>query len=142
MTLQWLANVVWWCAQATYRDKKKLADKERKQIEEAARAKVAALQDDDNVFDVAYEQQGGAGEASDVLSATDIKVCLCYAAHSVSPQCCCASRIVPLLRKGCPCDPGCNFHHVYLVHSGQQGLATLECTESIRLASVVSYATS
>ncbi|EIE25084.1 P-loop containing nucleoside triphosphate hydrolase protein [Coccomyxa subellipsoidea C-169] len=74
MTLQWLANVFWWCAQATYRDKKKLADKERKQIEEAARAKVAALQDDDNVFDVAYEQQGGAGEASDVLSATDIKV--------------------------------------------------------------------
>ncbi|CAL8461952.1 g1483 [Coccomyxa elongata] len=59
---------------ATYRDKKKLADKERKQIEEAARAKVAALQDDDNVFDVAYEQQGGGGEASDVLSATDIKV--------------------------------------------------------------------
>lgn len=63
------------CAlQATYRDKKKLAAKERKQIEEAARAKVAALQDDDNVFDVAYEQQGGGGEASDVLSATDIKV--------------------------------------------------------------------
>lgn len=60
--------------QATFRDKKKLADKERKQIEEAARAKVAALQDDDNVFDVAYEQQGGGGEASDVLSATDIKV--------------------------------------------------------------------
>lgn len=66
-------------AQATYRDKKKLADKERKQIEEAARAKVAALQDDDNVFDVAYEQQGGAGEASDVLSATDIKVRACEA---------------------------------------------------------------
>jgi ATP-binding cassette subfamily F protein 1 len=52
---------------------KKLADKERRQIEEAHRAKAAALRDDDNVFDVAYEQQGGEGQ--DVLSATDIKVC-------------------------------------------------------------------
>ena len=41
-------------------------------MEEAHRAKAAALRDDDNVFDVAYEQQGGEGQ--DVLSATDIKV--------------------------------------------------------------------
>ena len=62
-------------AQATFRDRKKLADKERKQVEEAARAKEAALRDDDNVFDVAYEQQGGGGaDGGDVLSATDIKV--------------------------------------------------------------------
>ena len=59
--------------QASGRDIKKLADKERRQIEEAHRAKAAALRDDDNVFDVAYEQQGGEGQ--DVLSATDIKVC-------------------------------------------------------------------
>ena len=58
--------------QATGRDIKKLADKERRQLEEAHRAKAAALRDDDNVFDVAYEQQGGEGQ--DVLSATDIKV--------------------------------------------------------------------
>ena len=58
--------------QATGRDIKKLADKERRQMEEAHRAKAAALRDDDNVFDVAYEQQGGEGQ--DVLSATDIKV--------------------------------------------------------------------
>ena len=72
------------CAQATYRDRKKLADKERKQVEEAARAKEAALRDDDNVFDVAYEQQGGGGaEGGDVLSATDIKV---------TPLLCCARQ--------------------------------------------------
>ena len=58
--------------QATGRDIKKLADKERRQMEEAHRAKAAALRDDENVFDVAYEQQGGEGQ--DVLSATDIKV--------------------------------------------------------------------
>lgn len=58
--------------QATGRDMKKLADKERRQVEEAHRAKAAALRDDENVFDVAYEQQGNEGQ--DVLSATDIKV--------------------------------------------------------------------
>lgn len=58
--------------QASGRDVKKLADKERRQMEEAHRAKAAALRDDDNVFDVAYEQQGSEGQ--DVLSATDIKV--------------------------------------------------------------------
>lgn len=59
--------------QTTNRDVKKLADKQRKQLEEAYRAKEAALREDDNVFDVAYEAQGGEG-GSDVLSATDIKV--------------------------------------------------------------------
>lgn len=62
------------------KDSKKLADKERKLLEEAARAKEAALRDDDNVFDVSYEQQGGErGEAADVVSATDIKVWLLQA---------------------------------------------------------------
>ncbi len=60
--------------QVTQRDVKKLVDKERRQLEEAARLKEAALRDDDNVFDVAYEQQGGGGaEAANTVSATDIK---------------------------------------------------------------------
>ncbi len=59
--------------QVTQRDVKKLADKERRQLEEAARLKEAALADDDNVFDVAFEQQGGGAEASNTVSATDIK---------------------------------------------------------------------
>ena len=76
-------------AQATFRDRKKLADKERKQVEEAARAKEAALRDDDNVFDVAYEQQGGGGaDGGDVLSATDIKVPLCAGQYWPN-HCCC-----------------------------------------------------
>ncbi|KAL6782065.1 hypothetical protein ACKKBF_B10535 [Auxenochlorella protothecoides x Auxenochlorella symbiontica] len=54
------------------KEQRKLNDKERKQLEKAAAAKVAALRDDDNVFDVAFEQQGEGGEG--VLSATDIKV--------------------------------------------------------------------
>lgn len=53
------------------KEAKKLKDRERKQLEKAAAIKAAALRDDDNVFDVAYEQQG-AEDA--VLSATDIKV--------------------------------------------------------------------
>ena len=58
----------------TQRDTKKLAEKERRQLEEAARLKEAALADDDNVFDVAFEQQGGGGaEAANTVSATDIK---------------------------------------------------------------------
>ena len=61
---------------------KKLADKERRQVEEAHRAKAAALRDDDNVFDVAYEQQGSEGQ--DVLSATDIKVSLQHNRRPVS----------------------------------------------------------
>ena len=36
--------------------------------------KEAALRDDDNVFDVSYENQGD--NTTDVVSATDIKVCL------------------------------------------------------------------
>ncbi|KAK9820427.1 hypothetical protein WJX72_010224 [[Myrmecia] bisecta] len=55
----------------TDREKKKLADKARKLEEKAVRVKQEALRDDDNVFDVAYEQQG---DGTDVVSATDIKV--------------------------------------------------------------------
>jgi hypothetical protein len=40
-------------------------------MEKAVREKELALRDDDNVFDVAFEQQG---DGNDVLSATDIKV--------------------------------------------------------------------
>ena len=57
--------------QTTTKESKKLADKERKILEKAAAAKAAALQDDDNVFDVAYEHQG---EGDSTLSATDNKV--------------------------------------------------------------------
>lgn len=57
--------------QATGKEQKKLADKERKLLEKAYREKEAALRDDDNVFDVSYESQ--AAGISDVLSATDIK---------------------------------------------------------------------
>ena len=49
-----------------------MGDKDRKQLEKAHQAKLAALQDDDNVFDVAYEQQGDGAEANQ--STTDIKV--------------------------------------------------------------------
>jgi ATP-binding cassette subfamily F protein 1 len=58
-------------ARANAKEERKLADRERKQLEKAVAAKAAALQDDDNVFDVAYEQQGD-GEGT--VSATDIKV--------------------------------------------------------------------
>ena len=44
-------------------------------LETAARNKEEALRDDDNVFDVAFEQQGGGAEGSNILSATDIIVC-------------------------------------------------------------------
>lgn len=57
------------------KERKKINEKTRKQQETAARAKAEALRDDDNVFDVAFEQQGAGGEAADsVVSATDIKV--------------------------------------------------------------------
>ncbi len=65
-------------AQFTDREKKKLADKERLAEEKAARTKEEALRDDDNVFDVAYEQQG---DGTDVVSATDIKVRRCLSLH-------------------------------------------------------------
>lgn len=57
--------------QASSRDTKKLAEKERKLLEKSVREKELALRDDDNVFDVSYENQG---DATEVVSATDIKV--------------------------------------------------------------------
>lgn len=58
--------------QASARDNKKLAEKERKLLEKSVREKELALRDDDNVFDVSYENQGD--NTADVVSATDIKV--------------------------------------------------------------------
>ncbi|KAK2080085.1 hypothetical protein QBZ16_002481 [Prototheca wickerhamii] len=55
------------------KERRKMVEKERKELERVAAAKKAALRDDDNVFDVAYERQAG-DEAGSVLSATDIKV--------------------------------------------------------------------
>lgn len=53
-----------------------MADKDRKLAEKALQIKQAALADDDNVFDVAFEQQGENAEST--LSTTDIKVrCQC-----------------------------------------------------------------
>lgn len=54
----------------TGRETKKLADKERKAMEKAYRAKEDALRDDDNVFDVSYEGMGDGVAAT----ATDVKV--------------------------------------------------------------------
>lgn len=62
---------------ATYREQKKLADKTRKLQEKAHRIKEESLRDDDNVFDVAFENQGGEA-VEHTVSATDIKV------HSLS----------------------------------------------------------
>lgn len=62
---------------ATYREQKKLADKQRKLQEKAHRIKEESLRDDDNVFDVAFENQGGEA-VEHTVSATDIKV------HSLS----------------------------------------------------------
>ena len=61
-------------AQVSDRELRKLNDKQRRLQETAARNKADALRDDDNVFDVSYESQGGAGDAGDTVSATDIKV--------------------------------------------------------------------
>lgn len=58
----------------TFREQKKLADKQRKLAEKAHRVKEESLRDDDNVFDVAFENQG-ADIAESTVSATDIKVC-------------------------------------------------------------------
>lgn len=58
-------------ARGTAKESKRLADKERKMMEKAAAAKADALRDDDNVFDVSYEQTG---DGDSTLSATDIKV--------------------------------------------------------------------
>ncbi len=55
----------------TDREKKKLNEKTRKQLEQAARLKAEALAEtEDDAFDVNFESQGGGG---DVVSATDIK---------------------------------------------------------------------
>lgn len=57
--------------QMTDREKKKLNEKTRKQLEQAARLKAEALAEtEDDAFDVNFESQGGGG---DVVSATDIK---------------------------------------------------------------------
>ncbi len=46
----------------TGKEVRKIADRDRKAAEKAAAAKAAALRDDDNVFDVSYENQArGAG---------------------------------------------------------------------------------
>ena len=58
--------------QISDRERRKISDKDRKQLEKAHQAKAAALQDDDSVFDVAYEQQGEGADANQ--STTDIKV--------------------------------------------------------------------
>ena len=55
------------------KDQKKLAERQRKLNEKAVRLKQDALRDDDNVFDVAFENQG---ETTDTVSATDVKVIL------------------------------------------------------------------
>ena len=70
---------------ATYREQKKLADKQRKLQEKAHRIKEESLRDDDNVFDVAFENQGGEA-VEHTVSATDIKV---HMHHSVLMMLCC-----------------------------------------------------
>ena len=59
--------------QANAKEQKKLADKERKVMEKATREKEAALRDDNDVFDVAYENQTD-NAADSAVSARDIKV--------------------------------------------------------------------
>lgn len=79
--------------QITGREARKLNDKQRKLQETAARNKLDALRDDDDVFDVSYERQGGGAE--DTVSATDIKV---RPARSAPSECISASE---LLQHGC-----------------------------------------
>ena len=77
------------------KERKKINEKTRKQQEAAARAKADALRDDDNVFDVSFEQQGAGGEAADsVVSATDIKV-ICL---QLTPPMTCAHGILEVMR--------------------------------------------
>ncbi len=64
-----IATLSFW-PQVSDRELRKLNDKQRRLQETVARNKADALRDDDNVFDVSYESQGGAGDAGD----TDIKV--------------------------------------------------------------------
>ena len=53
------------------KEEKKIRDKERKQLEEAARMKADALRDDDLAFDVAFEAPADSEAAAE---ARDIKV--------------------------------------------------------------------
>lgn len=85
---------------ATYREQKKMADKNRKLQEKAHRMKEESLQDDDNVFDVAFENQGGEA-AEHTVSATDIKVCTTPSDHSgqhtfaaAASSCTCSTRML------------------------------------------------
>lgn len=55
----------------SFKDTKKMEQRERKIMEQQAAAKAAALRDDDNVFDVSFERQG---DGDGTVSATDIKV--------------------------------------------------------------------
>lgn len=64
--------------QVSIKDQKKLAERQRKLNEKAVRLKQDALRDDDNVFDVAFENQG---ETTDTVSATDVKVSPAYLPH-------------------------------------------------------------
>ena len=86
---------------ATYREQKKAADKQRKLAEKAHRIKEESLRDDDNVFDVAFENQGLEG-AEGAVSATDIKVC-----------CILMRGLQDLVMRACKvksyCSPGCLF---------------------------------
>jgi hypothetical protein len=56
-------------------ESRKIADKERKTMEKAYQMKQEAMREDDNVFDVAFEGQGG--DAAAIFSATDVKVWPC-----------------------------------------------------------------
>ena len=58
--------------QASAREAKKLADKERLLMEKAHRMREEAMREDDNVFDVAFEGMGADDGAT--ASATDVKV--------------------------------------------------------------------
>ena len=85
---------------ATYREQKKMADKNRKLQEKAHRMKEESLRDDDNVFDVAFENQGGEA-AEHTVSATDIKVCTTPSHHSgqhtfaaAASSCTCSTRML------------------------------------------------
>ena len=64
------AKEIFLAQRSSAKDSKRMADKERKMMEKAAAMKAEALRDDDNVFDVSYEQSG----EDSTLSATDIKV--------------------------------------------------------------------
>ena len=99
--------------QVTQRDRKKVADKDRKEMERALQIKAAALQDDDNVFDVAFERQGEDTEST--LSTTDIKVRLLAPALPTGPSVLCRPRS-PVVSLAVRCGAG----YVWL----SQGIST------------------